>query len=225
MKKKKPTAPAPADFKHTPFKSLKGLATRAAVPASTPVPPRRKKDEKEDEAQELFLRAAAGARRLEDETAELPITEAVKAPGAQKDPAPRDSQLFLQAMQKMGATFRDLPAQEEEEPGQERRSATSRMKQLKRGTLRIGGELDLHGFIREEALQKLAQFIRNAYLDGQQAVLVITGKGINSIEGPVLQGAAAAWLREQGKAMVAEFAPAPREKGGSGAFVVFLKKQ
>jgi len=55
-------------------------------------------------------------------------------------------------------------------------------------------------------------------------VLVITGKGINSPEGPVLQGAVAGWLRQQGKGMVAEFSPAPRDKGGSGAFVVFLKK-
>ena len=44
-----------------------------------------------------------------------------------------------------------------------------------------------------------------------------------SAEGPVLQGAVSHWLSERGKGMVAEFAPAPREKGGSGAFVVFLK--
>jgi DNA-nicking Smr family endonuclease len=33
----------------------------------------------------------------------------------------------------------------------------------------------------------------------------------------------AAWLREQGRGMVVEIAPAPRDKGGSGAVVVFLK--
>ena len=56
-------------------------------------------------------------------------------------------------------------------------------------------------------------------------MLVITGKGINSAEGPVLQGAVADWLREKGRGLVAEFAPAPRDKGGSGAFVVFLKNK
>jgi DNA-nicking Smr family endonuclease len=56
-------------------------------------------------------------------------------------------------------------------------------------------------------------------------VLVITGKGINSPEGPVLQRVVAEWLRKEGKGTVAEFAPAPREMGGSGAFVVFLRKQ
>ncbi|HSC70120.1 MAG TPA: Smr/MutS family protein, partial [Candidatus Methylomirabilis sp.] len=55
--------------------------------------------------------------------------------------------------------------------------------------------------------------------------LVITGKGLNSPAEPVLQGAVAGWLRDKGKGMVAEFAPAPRQMGGSGAYVVFLKEK
>lgn len=102
---------------------------------------------------------------------------------------------------------------------------SSRMRQLKKGTLRISGELDLHGFLREDALGKLGHFIAAAYARGQQAVLVITGKGINSAEGPVLRGAVEEWLRTRAKGMVAETHPAPRDKGGSGAFVVFLKKK
>jgi DNA-nicking Smr family endonuclease len=35
----------------------------------------------------------------------------------------------------------------------------------------------------------------------------------------------AEWLRKKGKGLVAEFSAAPRELGGSGAFVVFLKKK
>jgi DNA-nicking Smr family endonuclease len=79
--------------------------------------------------------------------------------------------------------------------------------------------------LKDEALQRLEQFISEAVTLGQQAVLVITGKGLNSPEGPVLQGAVAAWLKDEGKRMVLEFVPAPRYLGGSGAFVVFLKKQ
>ncbi len=99
------------------------------------------------------------------------------------------------------------------------------MRQLKRGTVRISQELDLHGYLKDEALVRLEQFIADARSRGQQAVLVITGKGINSPEGPVLQGAVAAWLRNKGKGLIAEFSSAPRELGGSGAFVVFLKKK
>ena len=98
------------------------------------------------------------------------------------------------------------------------------MRLLKRGTIRISRELDLHGFHRDEALQQLRSFIVDAYNQGLKAVLVITGKGVNSPEGPVLQGAVDAWLRKEGCGMVAEFSKAPRERGGKGAFVVFLKK-
>ena len=35
----------------------------------------------------------------------------------------------------------------------------------------------------------------------------------------------AAWLREQGKGMIAEFHSAPRDRGGSGAIVVFLRQR
>jgi DNA-nicking Smr family endonuclease len=104
-----------------------------------------------------------------------------------------------------------------------RQAASNRLRELKRGAIRIGLELDLHGLTREEALTSLACFISGAYNRSQKAVLVITGKGNNSPEEPVLHGAVAGWLRDRGKGMVAEFAPAPRQLGGGGAFVVFLK--
>jgi DNA-nicking Smr family endonuclease len=99
------------------------------------------------------------------------------------------------------------------------------MRQLKNGSIRLDLELDLHGLTRDEALTSLSRFIAGAYNRGQKAVLVITGKGNNSPAEPVLQGAVASWLREAGKSQVAEFAPAPRTMGGSGAFVVFLKEK
>jgi DNA-nicking Smr family endonuclease len=128
-------------------------------------------------------------------------------------------------MKKIGTTFRDILPEREIEKDTVQRSPTSRMRQLKRGKLRINQELDLHGFLKDEALMRLEQFVAAACRRGQQAVLVITGKGINSPEGPVLQGAVADWLSKKGKGLVAEFSPAPRELGGSGAFVVFLKKK
>jgi hypothetical protein len=69
----------------------------------------------------------------------------------------------------------------------------------------------------DEALSRLEHFIMNASARGHQAVLVITGKGMNSPEGPVLQGAVKEWLRTRGKGSIAEFHPAPRDKGGGGA--------
>lgn len=223
MKKDKTSDKPAADFKNSPFRSLKGLAPHPAPqqPGAAPSVPAPKNQTEDDGA--LFLRAMAGAKKL-DQTDEAPF------PGARPDKTagtvPADDaeeQLrFLEAMKKMGPVIR-AARQEELEEGQQRRSASSRMRQLKRGTIKITEELDLHGFMKDEALVRLDRFIASAFGRGQKAVLVITGKGINSPEGPVLQGAVAAWLREKGKGPVAEFAPAPRDRGGSGAFVVFLK--
>ena len=99
----------------------------------------------------------------------------------------------------------------------------NRLKQLKRGVITVDHQLDLHGLTRDEALAALPRFLRSARLKGQIAALVITGKGLNSPGEPVLQQAIAAWLRDTGRELVIEYAPAPREMGGSGAFIVFLR--
>lgn len=125
-------------------------------------------------------------------------------------------------MQKIGT---NVPEKTGEEELPRHLPPSNRMRQLKRGIIHIQRELDLHGQIKDEALASLERFIGEAYSRSRQAVLVITGKGINSPEGPVLQGAVSHWLSERGKGMVAEFVSAPREMGGSGAFVVFLKSR
>jgi DNA-nicking Smr family endonuclease len=166
----------------------------------------------------------SGARRIDGEGEQEPGPPSPGIAGPQPGDDENNRELFLQAMGALNTTTlpAEAPELENEEPS---RSSSSRMRRLKRGTIHIAEELDLHGFLKEEALKRLEHFISSAYARGSQAVLVITGKGINSPEGPVLRGAAAAWLREQGKGMVAEFLPAPRDKGGSGAIVAFLRKR
>jgi DNA-nicking Smr family endonuclease len=138
--------------------------------------------------------------------------------------SPQDTaaaELFLQEIGrlKLEVKFTEaLPDEDELKP-----LAGNRLKQLKRGVVAVDYQLDLHGLTRDEALAELPRFLRTAQAKGQAAVLVITGKGYNSTSGPVLQQAVAAWLRDAGRELVVEFAPAPREMGGSGAFVVFLR--
>jgi DNA-nicking Smr family endonuclease len=223
MKKSKTRNQGPGDFNNNPFESLKSfkLAADSAQGKKTTTPARK---EKADGDTALFLRAVRGARAIKHRSENQPDAMKYKAAEQRRRADQDEQQLFLQAIQKIGTTFRDeSPKTDGDEPG--RRSASSRIRQLKRGTITLSDELDLHGYVKDEALRRLKQFITGAYSRGQRAVLVITGKGINSIEGPVLQGAVAAWLREKGRGMIAEFAPAPREKGGSGAFVVFLKSK
>ncbi len=221
MKKSKKQKEDPGDFNNNPFESLKSLKPAARTlqgkKFSTP-----KRKEKADDDTDLFLRAVHGAKAIKHRSENEPDEMKHKAVGKQQGEDGDEQQLFLQAIQKIGTTFHDEPQKtNRDEP--ERRSVSSRIRQLKRGTMNLSDELDLHGYAKDEALRRLEQFIVGAYRGGHRAVLVITGKGINSVEGPVLQGAVAAWLRGRGRGMVAEYAPAPRNKGGSGAFVVFLK--
>jgi DNA-nicking Smr family endonuclease len=222
MTKKKRNEEQPTDFKNNPFKSLKGFAP--CPPSASSVKTVRKKAAHAGDEGELFLQATAGVRKLHNAVpTDSPATEAANA--KERLPVLPDQDLFTRAMQKIGTVVKNDELNEDEDFGSDRRSRSSRIRQLKRGSIRICQEIDLHGFIREEALRKLERFIAYAYNAGEDAVLVITGKGINSQEGPVLQGAVAAWLHQKGKELVAEFAPAPRDKGGSGAIVVFLRKK
>jgi DNA-nicking Smr family endonuclease len=222
--KKKVSEQASADFKNNPFKSLKSFTPKPAQTPKKTVPAREQKENTHEDDTTLFLRAVEGARKREG--APGPAAGPAKPKAVEKTglSVQEDQELFFQAMQKIGTTFREDSSEPEDEDSS-RRSSTSRMRQLKRGTIRISRELDLHGFLKDEALKRLERFIIDAFDLGQKAVLVITGKGANSPEGPVLQGAVDAWLRGKGKGKVAEFSSAPRDKGGSGAFVVFLKKK
>ena len=214
--KKKPIAQSGPPLTGKPFKPLKSPATSATDSG------RKKTVDADEDDFSLFLRAVEGARRVDRDPSE-PAHPAAAA--GKKVSAPDESHIFLSAMRKAGPTVRDLSQKQETEDTGRQSSSSSRMRQLKSGVIRIGRELDLHGVLKDEALRQLARFLTNASVHGHQAVLVITGKGINSPEGPVLRGAVGEWLRSAGKTLVAAFSKAPREMGGSGAFVVFLRNK
>lgn len=231
-KKKRPdTPPKPPQFHTTPFSKLRGVVAAtppppAAEPPATiaaPAPPA-------DDGAALFLQAMDGVKPLDGSRQggkDAVSTRRRGAPAAGTTvvpPAPRDdaaAELFLQEIGrlKLEVKFTEtVPDEDELKP-----LSGNRLRQLKRGVISVDYQLDLHGLTRDEALAELPRFLRTARAKGQAAVLVITGKGYNSDGGPVLQQAVAAWLRDAGRELVLEFAPAPREMGGSGAFVVFLR--
>jgi DNA-nicking Smr family endonuclease len=225
MKKKQPL-PKPKEFAPAPFTALKGLTVKTAAassPAPPPPPPPPPPAEDEDDL-DLFFRAVNDVRPLSTPGRREPGTAASPA---QPLPALRvrkleeaECQLFLKTLQGMDVRFQDEIPDEDDafHP-----ISASRLKQLKQGTIRIRMELDLHGLTRDEALENLGRFIDGAWQREIKAVLIITGKGNNSPGEPVLQAAVAGWLRDKGKLRVVEFAPAPRQMGGNGAFVVFLR--
>ena len=229
-KNRQQAPPKPPQFATTPFSALKGVAVSEKTPAtvepsskSAPPPP------PEENASDLFFQAMAGTRRLHDPMQTLGATTAgttatQSRPIKKAATSPEETAantLFLQEIGrlKLEVKFTDqLPDEDDLKP-----LSGNRIKQLKRGIITVAHQLDLHGLTRDEALAELPRFLRSARLRGQAAALVITGKGNNSPVEPVLQQAVAAWLRDAGRDTVVEYAPAPREMGGSGAFVVFLR--
>ena len=84
-------------------------------------------------------------------------------------------------------------------------------------------ELDLHGKTQEEAIRMVENFVLRAKHKRLRAVLIITGRGLNSGEqGPVLRNAVQSWLEHNGKPTVRRFAWAPPRLGGDGAIWVEL---
>ena len=168
MKKKKEQAPKPKEFSSSPFASLKGVKAEPPPPkAAKSTPPAAKTPAAADDTA-LYMQAMADVQRLNRAPKTSP-GRAAQAPPAK--PVVRkidadEQKLFLEALNqlKLDVVFRDeLP----EEPAAPSRSG-NRMRQLRRGTIRIDYELDLHGLSREEALDALEAFIGGAHRRGQQ---------------------------------------------------------
>lgn len=222
MKKQKKQEKNSVEFSVKPFRALKSFQTESKAPegADSLVEPPPPPSDEDDAA--IFQRAVANVKRLHPSGNQ--VEKKKKVIPAERKLEEEERSVFLKEVEKLklDVKFRDeLP----DDVTPLRKPASNRQRELKKGAIRIGLELDLHGLTREEALTSLDRFISGAYNRDQNAVLVITGKGNNSPEEPVLQMAVSGWLRDRGRGMVAEFAPAPRQLGGSGAFVVFLKER
>jgi len=95
------------------------------------------------------------------------------------------------------------------------------VRKLRRGVWVLQGELDLHGLRRDEARERLAEFLHDAARRGLRCVRVIHGKG-NGSPGrePVLKAKVRTWLVQKGE--VIAFTQARASEGGQGAVVVLL---
>jgi len=224
MKKKRQDTPATQkEFAITPFAALKGLKGAAESPVVNMTPPKVEPKTAPDDM-DLFFQAMSGVERLGvQQHKSLPEKPVSSVKAIVRKIEEDEQQLFLEVVagMKLDVRFDDnIP----DSTAAVTPSGSSRLRQLRRGTIRLDYELDLHGLTRDEALDALAMFIGGAFRRQQQAVLVITGRGNHSPEEPVLKKAVEKWLRETGKEMIAEFLQAPRQMGGDGAIVVFLKK-
>jgi len=93
---------------------------------------------------------------------------------------------------------------------------------LRKGQLKIGAELDLHGLNRHTARQQLICFLADCRSGGVRCIRIIHGKGWGSKHNiPVLKNRVNAWLQQFDDVLA--FCSAPAHDGGTGAVYVLLK--
>jgi DNA-nicking Smr family endonuclease len=112
------------------------------------------------------------------------------------------------------------------------RLARTDERKIKRGTVEIGGRIDLHGMTRDEAHRAVRRFLFAMADDGARMALVITGKGRSKefgrgeVNDGVLRGEFPRWLAEGTLArIVLAWRPAAPRHGGDGAFYVLLRRK
>jgi DNA-nicking Smr family endonuclease len=96
------------------------------------------------------------------------------------------------------------------------------LRRLRRGQWTIQAHVDLHGMTRDQARERLSEFVRDASQRGLRCVRVVHGKGLGSPgRTPVLKAKVRAWLVQRSD--VAAFTQARPAEGGAGALVVLLR--
>lgn len=102
----------------------------------------------------------------------------------------------------------------------------AQLNRLKRGRLPIEGRIDLHGMTAVVAERNLRSFLSASQHMGRRAVLVITGRGLDT-QGAgkgVLKRATPQWLAHMPD-IVAGHAQADQRHGGAGALYVTLRRK
>ena len=95
---------------------------------------------------------------------------------------------------------------------------------------------DFHGYSLDEANQKIEELIGEAYRDGVNKLIIVTGKGLHSenskdpyksIDLGILKNSLPEFVKNNNNLlkMINSMDVANIEDGGSGAFYIFLKKK
>ncbi len=100
------------------------------------------------------------------------------------------------------------------------------LKKLRRGEFSYQDYLDLHGYTRKEAKLKVLYFLERSYAKGHRCVLIIPGRGLNSVSGKsVLKQGLIKWLTHGSlRNIVLAFSSARACDGGLGALYVLLRR-
>jgi len=105
------------------------------------------------------------------------------------------------------------------------------LRNIKRGKIKVNSILDLHGFRVAEAKSVVYKFIKKNYESNSRLLLIITGKGkrLGVEDGwkgrGVLKDLLPSWLKSiLLSRYIIWYDVAPSQQGGSGAYLIYLKK-
>ncbi|WP_020675434.1 Smr/MutS family protein [Geopsychrobacter electrodiphilus] len=221
-KKKSSSNRKTISFDSNPFKQLKGFAVSAPAPVKPSAPAEPEPSVPPDpEIERSFFEEmkflgvdplAKGHKIVSDPASVEQIRTQVS------EPPQSEEEYFLAALGPLDVCFEDQP------PSAIKPAVPRRLKQLKQGRLTPDASLDLHGLQRQQVAEKIEFFLQNALYQQWQTLIVVTGRGLHSAEGQtVLRDEAERYLCDTGKRWVAEWCRAPRQYGGEGALVLFLK--
>ncbi|SEA54103.1 DNA-nicking endonuclease, Smr domain [Desulfuromusa kysingii] len=211
------------EYNSDPFSDLKGFVFSAPEINKTEIPEKKQSSTEvigtfSDEMEMLGVKKL----NMDTDSENEPFADSSESSTPLHSEPVTDEEIFLTAMSELTVSFRDNLPDHDLQPTAEQR----RIKQLKRGKLSPEASLDLHGCQRSEVVQKLTLFLKDSLHQGRQTVLVITGKGLHSESGTaVLRDEVEHFLSSGGKKYVVEWTRSPKQYGGEGAIVLFLRKK
>lgn len=208
----------------SPFAALREVKI-APRKKPMPQPPAEPEPAAPPSEEELFSLAMSGVDPLAQGGRKVPPPPPASAPpdlGAGE----RDACRALEQLVNGELEF-ELECTEEFVQGHVRGLDLKIVRQLKAGVLSTEAHLDLHGLNAQQAYDSLLFFLRESYLQGRRAVLLVTGRGKGSPLGMgILKQEVQRWLtREPLRRVVLAFATAQPRHGGAGALYVLLRRQ
>ncbi len=173
-----------------------------------------------------FLKAMEGVRPLDRERARKPKKPVFPHPS---HPAPDDIREGVEELKRLveGSAEMEISFTDEYMEGAVKGVGRKTMRKLRQGQLPIQDHLDLHGLTREEARDRVRDFLVRSHRLGLRCVLIVHGRGRNSPSSlPVLKESIPLWFtRGPGRKLVLAFATARPYDGGAGAVYVLLRRR
>jgi DNA-nicking Smr family endonuclease len=180
-----------------------------------------------DEDERLFHEAMADVAPLGDEPNRFVTPPNIETRPAH--PAPDDELETLARLTELvsGSVELDITFSDEYIEGTVQGVDPKLMRRLKRGEFPLQNFIDLHGLTKQEAQERVNEFILESYRSGLRCVLVVHGRGHNSENHiPILKERLPHWLtRGPARKIVLAFSTARPYDGGTGALYILLRKR